>query len=858
MRAEERKPSLLGLPARSVSIAEPLESDILLPSLISQHQDEDFKNPIRSSSSRRIMSLLDDVEQVARESQKISAKLGRSKTESFGTQDHSDEEEELKSTRQRNSVGVIEGRHRRATHGEVDVDSYDLVTELPGGQFVLKSDFLFALTRVSRLERLMDEHVNGKGSFDAFVREHQLAEQAHRIMVRQLSARVDELGSELTETVNRVRDDKHRLENTADKSMKTTVLVQQVSEQFLEAKEVLHQDIQRMAKSIQVLEEDLKQAKASIPHPKKSHHGSLEAVEGVVQDSQRVMKAMRTMEPVEDEEVVTQFQKQITEQRRVQNTLLQDVRAIKHEISSCLREGALQRFDRRLQDVQEYTQKLEEHVNASLLKLRQDGRADVMDLFAERFNPYHATRLYSTMFRAWVAFVKQLAKAREALRRTKHVYAKTHVTARLRSWWYVMQREHASKAIAGVTESLAGQEARLDNLRTNSLRHERVVADQAKGILNRIVEVEKNLLRNEREKAREDDVNAKFEALDVRLKEEYNLMPLKKSLKDLQEKLGQLEATKMDAIDMERDRKQVADMSREHKAWLQHHDEVLKTKANVGDVEEKADAKIVEQVMVLLAKQADQLARLVAQDMEQVKQALRRFFEISPDFRKASLAIVLEPTEQCASCRPLRKMLPEGATGADGTVYRLAGEDIHTAREHTQKILSEHLRFPTVLSSSLAMGEAIIAPSSERQGSPLPVLRSIFAKESGWLKAKDMPLPTSPAAQQARPASESRAVSPPQSSALANKPRSTTPSGRHRVPTQECILPAQTSDQRPMSSRKYFPGISPSPPSVVAAVAAATAASAASTTGRSQSKPRLVTPRVSICGEANWSTMSPT
>lgn len=319
----------------------------------------------------------------------------------------------------------------------------------------------------------------------------------------------------------------------------------------------------------------------------------------------------------------------------------------------------------------------------------------------------------------------------------------------------------------------------------------------------------------------------------------------------------------MDAIDMERDRKQVADMSREYKAWLQHHDEVLKTKAHVGDVEEKADAKIVEQVMVLLAKQADQLARLVAQDMEQVKQALRRFFEISPDFRKASLAIVLEPTEQCASCRPLRKMLPEGATGADGTVYRLAGEDIHTAREHTQKILTEHLRFPTVLSSSLAMGEAIIAPSSpERQGSPLPMLRSIFAKDSGWLKAKDLSSPASPVAQQARPASESRAVSPPQSSILASKPRSTTPSARHRVPTQECILPVQTSEQRPMSSRKYFPGVSPatspvSVPSVSAAVAAATAASAASK-GRSQSKSRLVTPRVSICGEANWSTMSPT
>ena len=55
----------------------------------------------------------------------------------------------------------------------------------------------------------------------------------------------------------------------------------------------------------------------------------------------------------------------------------------------------------------------------------------------------------------------------------------------------------------------------------------------------------------------------------------------------------------------------------------------------------------------------------------------RRFLEISPDFRKASLAIGFEPQEQCVACRALSKRCAaEPATGADGLVYR---QNVETA-----------------------------------------------------------------------------------------------------------------------------------------------------------------------------------
>ncbi|CAE7424859.1 HERC1 [Symbiodinium necroappetens] len=103
-----------------------------------------------------------------------------------------------------------------------------------------------------------------------------------------------------------------------------------------------------------------------------------------------------------------------------------------------------------------------------------------------------------------------------------------------------------------------------------------------------------------------------------------------------------------------------------------------------------------------MAKQADQLATMVSSDLDQLRQALTRFLEISPDFRKASLSIGMEPQEQCVACRALpRKFVSDGATGADGSIYKIGADTVMSATEQTQKVLADKLRFPLRLSSSL-------------------------------------------------------------------------------------------------------------------------------------------------------------
>lgn len=172
------------------------------------------------------------------------------------------------------------------------------------------------------------------------------------------------------------------------------------------------------------------------------------------------------------------------------------------------------------------------------------------------------------------------------------------------------------------------------------------------------------------------------------------------------------------------------------------HQERLDVCADVESMAAKADAKLVEDVCVLLAQQADQLANLLASDLSQMRKAICRFLELSPDIRKAALSVGLETNEQCVSCRAIRrKLVQDTGIGFDNRTYKLeAGEAVP---EQAAKILSEKLGFPTALASSLAAGatvmmqshgvEAQLPPPPGGQASAQQPLRALLASPAGWL-----------------------------------------------------------------------------------------------------------------------------
>eukprot|EP00933_Yihiella_yeosuensis_P047410 TRINITY_DN4324_c0_g1_i7.p1 TRINITY_DN4324_c0_g1~~TRINITY_DN4324_c0_g1_i7.p1 ORF type:complete len:593 (+),score=111.78 TRINITY_DN4324_c0_g1_i7:59-1780(+) len=531
-----------------------------------------------------------------------------------------------------------------------------------------------------------------------------------------------------------------------------------------------------------------------------------------------------------DEEVISEIKESIKETQRTQQFLVKDMRMVKSELSNFCRQTAIDRLTRKIDTMQEESKKFEEFITSEVFKAQNKDKEDLIAAFAMKWNPYQAKQLYSMCWMSWLAFVRQQNKYREALRRTKSVYAKIHISSRLKTWWYLMSKHNVDTKVKAVTDVVIQQEAQLDELRVTNMRQEKAVTEQARQIVHKITEIESTLGRLEIEKAREDDVGYRFDDLNKRLEEEYDLEPLKNNISKLQMGLNKLEDTKMDYADMEKDRKQNAETAREHQAWLLQHEEALKLKAATTDMDCKADAKTIEQVLVLLARQADHLAKLVAHDIEQVRSALGRFLEISPDFRKAALALGLEPVQECVSCRPLKKLLPEGATGVDNNVYRISGEGAAAAQEQTRKILKEQIGFPPALLSSIQAGlqGRVQHDTQQGGGSALPQLQAISNKEAGWLAAKD--IPNAEEAQQTPRQNQS--------------PFNATP--RRKYPTAErCIAQESGSSSRPLSSRKYFPAVPNPPPLAVSSPThhAPSVAMAASSVAMGQPGREVHTPR---------------
>ena len=71
------------------------------------------------------------------------------------------------------------------------------------------------------------------------------------------------------------------------------------------------------------------------------------------------------------------------------------------------------------------------------------------------------------------------------------------------------------------------------------------------------------------------------------------------------------------------------------------------TKSELG---QKADARHVEQAIMLLALQFDQATQLSSEDFERLRVCMVKFLELSPDVRKAALSLGLTPHQDCVVC----------------------------------------------------------------------------------------------------------------------------------------------------------------------------------------------------------------
>lgn len=430
--------------------------------------------------------------------------------------------------------------------------------------------------------------------------------------------------------------------------------------------------------------------------------------------------------------------------------------------------GALEGMKKEFVQFRDSSNDFQDFVNTKLSEYKKQEALHAIENFRSRCTGVVKMLSPLELFHSWRQFVNICIQHRQALGKVKAMYSKRHVSVRVESWNYISQKCLARIAFSRIESREENVESQLETLSATVRKRERAAVEQAKDVHSRISTVEKRLEHHGTKFADHSAMVEMFAALEERIEREVDPEGLRQNMTELWEAMKELESNKTDVKMTERNGKRVNELTMEVRQALKEHDTIIRKCSTYDDLSVKANAGIVEQVVVMLAQQADQLARLVASDLDMFKLTLGRFLELSPDVRKAALSLGLQQNEQCMTCRKVeRRLVDHPLTGTDGMLYRQSPESLETMGEETQRVVNEKIKFPSNLMSSLVAGTAtspfgnswasvksgtqqeVAGKASTKIFNPEAVgkienqtllarIRQLVTREPGWLAGSDL------------------------------------------------------------------------------------------------------------------------
>ncbi|CAE7205420.1 HERC1 [Symbiodinium natans] len=411
--------------------------------------------------------------------------------------------------------------------------------------FVEKLDFFSVADRVARLETSLEEQLGKGGNLPTALSALRSESKQHLVDHHDVLGKIAEINAATVNNTARLRDEQHRVENAADHAFRTAKNLEQVSNSLTFTREALGEDVTRMAKAVQALATEVKtidQEHRTFLAQQANEKASMEGGDGY-------------------RGWFIKIKQQMQDQEYLHSVMVRDLQYVKQQFDSCATEADLKTVQEKLQDLEEENGRLQEFVHEKFFEVQDQERREMMDKFAAKWDPYNKGRLLRGTLEHWANFVRHMNKTREALRRVKQVYAKTHITSRLRSWWYLMQRDHTDSQFRSLSENLETQEAKLEGARGALLRHEKVTAEQSRSLQYRVLAVEKGLEAAERDKATKEEMHEKFNAIEDRLQKELSLEPIRQALAELQADVRRLQVQKHDEADAAVDREKTLALS---------------------------------------------------------------------------------------------------------------------------------------------------------------------------------------------------------------------------------------------------------------------------------------------------------
>eukprot|EP00928_Gymnodinium_smaydae_P080860 TRINITY_DN6447_c0_g1_i1.p1 TRINITY_DN6447_c0_g1~~TRINITY_DN6447_c0_g1_i1.p1 ORF type:complete len:1050 (+),score=220.50 TRINITY_DN6447_c0_g1_i1:133-3282(+) len=384
-------------------------------------------------------------------------------------------------------------------------------------------------------------------------------------------------------------------------------------------------------------------------------------------------------------------------------------------------EGEVQRLQESMKEVLERVDFTEKSIGEQIAQVKKaypidEEAKEFTNDFNDKWSLFRERNYIKMGFLSWCLYVIQNRKLREALRITKDSYVRSHASSRLRTWWYATHKDINEERCRKLGDITTSQALQIDVMQSALVRHEKAAAEQTRVFQNRMGSLEKALETQSVKKADQASVQEMVDSLTRRLDTEYDLRPFRAADEQLFQAVEHLKKEKMDAEQGERNKKRLLDLIAELRVNLAEHSRALEETASCAALDAKAEASVVEEITLLLARQADQLSGAVFGDLERIRLALTRFLELSPDVRKAALSLGLNPNERCVMCGPNAKKLPDLVTGSDFKTYSVGPQDLNSASAQAARVVQFHLgarlaSTPTPLGKDCGTGACVVPMS---------------------------------------------------------------------------------------------------------------------------------------------------
>lgn len=554
--------------------------------------------------------------------------------------------------------------------------------------------------------------------------------QKRKTQAFEVDDKVNLLQAQLTDLSKRLREEKNRVENSADHAVRATDSIKKLQTHLNELEGTLKEDFRKVAKVVKALQDEVKTRPAGASSM--NFATGVQAAQGGeasvnVNDQTGGLQVKMRLERLEEREA---------DVHSLFDRISKRIRKIEENDSVALISALSKKFS----EMNARHEHFEQHMADQLFNLRSKEVSHVVTAFKQKWARLNAEKdeyLVRDCLTLWLEYCANRAGARRALKKTDFLFVRRHAGSRFRTWWYVTQKDLHRKEFEHLNDYANSMQAQLTTATSTMSKRDKSTSEHFREISVRVNQAEKKLDTIQQKKADTTVVRDLVGTLEARFAQDYDFDGVRASIAEVWEFCRPLESGKAEASVVAENGRKLNELAYELRQGFQKHDDALSTKATIIEMSRKADAMRVDEVMKILAQQMDRLKDVTTDDFEQLRQSVQKFLELSPDLRKAALSNGLMPREECMACSMLNKtprsgrqsLVPDQTVqGTNNVLYRLSPTAGKNYAQQADKIIHDKLKFPTRLKQSVSM--------AREQNMDTP-LRSLINKGAGWLSGAE-------------------------------------------------------------------------------------------------------------------------